>query len=115
MTEDKIKQTREKRITSLEKANQIKYSQYLTSVHALPEKVLNRLNMYLNMKLPSMVCLRKLCSEFPTVWLPSYKAVQNYRKKYHVSGSKYQETIEFQKQQQKKALDRLLMYQTRVK
>ena len=115
MTENKSKQTREKRIASLERANQIKYSQYPTSVHALPDKVLKRLNMYLNMKLPSMVCLRKLCSEFPFIRLPSYKAVQNYRKKYHVLGSKYQETIDFQEQQQRKAIGHLLLYQTRLK
>lgn len=83
------KDLREIRLTSLEKANQIKYSGYPTLVHALPEKVHARLDSYLDHNWPSMVCLRKLCSEFPFVRLPSYKAVQNYKKKYHVLGSKY--------------------------
>ncbi len=86
MTQD----IREIRIANLTKANQIKYSRYPTLVHTLPEKVRNRLDSYLNHNWPSMVCLRKLCSEFPFVTLPSYKAVQNYRKKYHVFSPKFQ-------------------------
>lgn len=88
-----IKDLRETRIANLVKANQIKEAGYETSVHALPEKVRVRLDRYLDCKFPSMVCLRKLCSEFPSVYLPSYKAVQNYRKKYHVFGSKFQQTL----------------------
>lgn len=115
MAEDRSKQIREIRISSLAKANHIKYSQYPTLIHALPEKVKKRLDMYLNQRLPSMVCLRKLCSEFPTVWLPSYKVVQNYRKKYHVFGLKYQDTLDSQNQQQNKLVERLLLYHYRVK
>lgn len=99
MTEDTINKLREKRIASLIKANQIKYSEYPTLVHALPEKVRARLDSYLDHNWPSMVCLRKVCSEFPFVKLPSYKTVQNYRKKYHNLGSKYQETIAGQNRQ----------------
>ncbi len=84
-----IQDIRKIRITNLTKANQIKYSEYPTSVHLLPEKVRNRLDSYLNYNWPSMVCLRKLCSEFPYVTLPSYKAVQNYRKKYLILGSEF--------------------------
>jgi hypothetical protein len=96
MTENKTNRIREKRIESLKKANQVKYSEYPTTIHALQEKIHARLDQYLNYGFPTMVCLRKLCTEFPFVRLPSYKAVQNYRKKYHVLGCKYQETIEAQ-------------------
>ena len=99
MTEDKINKTREKRIASLIKANQIKYSGYETSIHALPEKVRIRLDRYLDWNFPSMVCLRKLCSELPFTRLPSYRVVQNYRKKYHVLSSKNQATLQAQNNQ----------------
>lgn len=94
MMENTTNKLREKRITNLIKANQIKYSGYPTLIHALPEKVRARLDSYLDHNWPSMVCLRKVCSEFPSVRLPSYKVVQNYRKKYHVLGSQYQETLQ---------------------
>lgn len=81
------------RITNLVKANQVKYSGHPTLIHALPEKVRARLDSYLDHNWPSMVCLRKVCSEFPNVILPSYKAVQNYRKKYHILGSEFQQTL----------------------
>lgn len=87
------KDIREVRIASLVKANQVKYSEYPTLVHALPEKVRNRLNSYLDHNWPSMVCLRKLCSEFPFVRLPSYKSLQNFRKKYHYLGSEFQQSV----------------------
>lgn len=96
MTEDTTNKLREKRIANLVKANQVKYSEYPTTIHELPEKIHARLDQYLNYRFPTMVCLRKLCTEFPSVRLPSYKAVQNYRQKYHVLGCKYQETIEAQ-------------------
>ena len=96
MAEDKATQIRKKRIESLEKANKVKYSEYPTTIHELPDKVRACLDQYLNYRFPTMVCLRKLCSEFPSVKLPSYKAVQNYRAKYHSLGDKYQATIEAQ-------------------
>lgn len=99
MTEDKANQIREKRLESLKKANQVKYSEYPTTIHTLPQKVRARLDQYLNYGYPSMVCLRKLCSEFPFVRLPSYKATQNYRQKYHVLGSKYQEMLQARNEQ----------------
>lgn len=88
------KDIREIRITNLIKANQIKYSEYPTLVHALPEKVRARLDWYIDHNWPSMVCLRKVCSEFPFVRLPSYKVVQNYRKKYRALESNYQGTLQ---------------------
>ncbi len=106
MTEDKTIQIREKRIESLKKANQVKYSEYPTTIHALPKQVITRLDQYLNYGYPSMVCLRKLCSEFPSVRLPSYKAIQNYRKKYHELGEKYQETIDAQNERLNNMLSR---------
>lgn len=101
------KDIREIRISNLEKANQIKEAGYATYVHALPDKVRTRLDWYLNCNFPSMVCLKELCSEFPSVILPSYKSVQNYRKKYHVLGSQFQQTLSDAQTKQANRLQRL--------
>lgn len=79
------------RVANLRKATLVRQQGFETSIHALPTKVRSRLDWYLNCRMSSVNCLRKLCAEFPGISLPSYKAVQNYRKRYHYIPFRYRQ------------------------
>lgn len=82
------------RKANLQKATQVRQAGFKTSIHALPEQVHTRLDQFLTFKMSSMECLRMICAEFPDVKLPSYKAVENYRRRYHIQVLTRQEPAE---------------------
>lgn len=71
------------RVASLQKATQLKRDGFKSSIHALPQEVRTKLDELLTHKLSPTKALAALCEQYPTVELPSYKAVENYRNKYH--------------------------------
>lgn len=71
------------RKANLQKATQIRQSGYKSSIHALPEHVRAKLDQFLTWKLSPVKALAALCELYPKLELPSPKAVENYRNKYH--------------------------------
>lgn len=71
------------RVANLQKATQLKRDGFKSSIHALPQEVRTKLDELLTHKLSPVKALAALCEQYPTVKLPSYKAVENYRNKYH--------------------------------
>ncbi len=71
------------RVANLQKATQLKRDGFKSSIHALPQEVRTKLDELLTHKLSPVKALAALCEQYPAVELPSYKAVENYRNKYH--------------------------------
>lgn len=78
--QDELKQLR---TLNLRKATQIRQMGFKSSIHALPPDVKLRLDQLLTMKISPRAALAELCQQFPRVELPSPKAVEHYRNKYH--------------------------------
>lgn len=71
------------RIANLHKATQLKRDGFKSSIHALPQEVRTKLDELLTHKLSPAKALAALCEQYPKTELPSPKAVENYRNKYH--------------------------------
>lgn len=71
------------RVANLQKATQLKRDGFKSSIHALPQEVRTKLDELLTHKLSPVKALAALCDQYPKVELPSPKAVENYRNKYH--------------------------------
>src|SRR3989344_6361825 len=68
---------------NLQKATLVRQSEFKSSIHALPPKIKARIDQYLSLRYSPYEVLAKVCQEFPRAELPSPKAVENYRNKYH--------------------------------
>lgn len=68
---------------NLKKATQVRQDGHKTSIHALPPKIKERLDQLLTHRLSAINVLRSINNEFPGIELPSPKAVESYRTKYH--------------------------------
>ncbi len=73
----------DKRKLNLQKGTQVRQKGFKSSIHALPSEVKLKLDELLAQRISPINALRSLCDEFPNVDLPSAKAVENYRNKYH--------------------------------
>lgn len=68
---------------NLQKATLVRQSEFKSSIHALPPKIKARIDHYLSLRYSPYNALVEVCKEFPRAELPSPKAVENYRNKYH--------------------------------
>lgn len=71
------------RVANLKKATELKRNGFKSSIHALPQEVRTKLDELLTYKISPKKALSSLCEQYPDIKFPSYKAVENYRNKYH--------------------------------
>jgi hypothetical protein len=86
------------RVANLQKATRIKQAGYKSSIHALPQEVRTKLDEILTWKISPKKALAALCEQYPKVELPSAKAVENYRNKYHKASLSKKITLVAQKE-----------------
>ena len=67
---------------NLQKATQVRQSEFRTLIHALPPKIKARIDYYLKARFSPRRVLAEVCYEFPNADLPSPKTLENYRNKY---------------------------------
>lgn len=100
---------------NLQKGTQVRQNGFKSSIHALPPKVKLRLDELLSYRLSPVNVLKSLCEEFPRVKLPSAKAVENYRNKYHIQTLTRERAFrknETQHDMAKQEIESLVIHQT---